>query len=113
MELKTAIEILEYHQEWRLGKREDMIHEPKKLTQALDIVLNEVKKEYEERNRWIPIEEKEPPLNEQVILKYDTDEYCIGVLTVYGFYLQPFDPVENDFGSIFLAGTVNAWRSFL
>ena len=44
MDLKTAIEILEYHQEWRLGKREDMIHEPKKLTQALDIILNEVKK---------------------------------------------------------------------
>lgn len=44
MELKTAIEILEYHQEWRLGKREDMIHEPKKLTEALDIVLREVKK---------------------------------------------------------------------
>ena len=43
MELKTAIEILEYHQEWRLGKREDMIHEPKKLTEALDVVLNEVK----------------------------------------------------------------------
>lgn len=44
MELKTAIEILDYHQEWRLGKREDMIHEPKKLTEALDIVLGEVKK---------------------------------------------------------------------
>ena len=44
MELQTAIEILEYHQEWRLGKREDMIHEPKKLTEALDIVLSEVKK---------------------------------------------------------------------
>lgn len=44
MELQTAIEILEYHQEWRLGKREDMIHEPKKLTDALDIVLSEVKK---------------------------------------------------------------------
>lgn len=44
MELKTAIEILEYHQEWRLGKRDDMIYEPKKLTEALDIVLNEVKK---------------------------------------------------------------------
>lgn len=42
MELKTAIEILEYHQEWRLGKREDMIHEPKKLTEALDVVLGEV-----------------------------------------------------------------------
>ena len=35
MELKTAIEILEYHQEWRLGKREDMIYEPKKLTIVL------------------------------------------------------------------------------
>ena len=43
MELKTAIEILEYHQEWRLGKREDMIHEPKKLTEALDIVIAAVK----------------------------------------------------------------------
>lgn len=44
MELQTAIEILEYHQEWRLGKREDMVHEPKKLTEALDVVLNEVNK---------------------------------------------------------------------
>ena len=44
MELKTAIEILEYHQGWRLGKREDMIHEPQKLTEALDVVINEVKK---------------------------------------------------------------------
>lgn len=43
MELKTAIEILEYHQEWRLGKRQDMIHEPKKLTEALDTVLKEIK----------------------------------------------------------------------
>ena len=43
MELQTAIEILEYHQQWRLGKREDMI-EPKKLTEAFDIVLSEVKK---------------------------------------------------------------------
>ena len=49
MELKTAIEILEYHQEWRLGKRDDMIHEPKKLTEALDIVLEQVKKLNQER----------------------------------------------------------------
>ena len=44
MELQTAIEILEYHQEWRLGKRDAMTPEPKKLTEALDIVLSEVKK---------------------------------------------------------------------
>lgn len=43
MELKTAIEILEYHQKWRLGEREDMIHEPKKLTEALDLVIKEIK----------------------------------------------------------------------
>jgi hypothetical protein len=54
MELKTAIEILEYHQEWRLGKRDDMIHEPKKLTEALDIVLSEVKKtKYMDREKLI------------------------------------------------------------
>jgi hypothetical protein len=44
MELQTAIEIMEYHQQWRLGKREDMIYEPKKLTEALDVLLSEVKK---------------------------------------------------------------------
>lgn len=44
MDLKKAIEILDYHQEWRQGKRDDMIYEPKVLTQALDIVLSEVKK---------------------------------------------------------------------
>jgi hypothetical protein len=43
MKLKTAIEILDYHQEWRLGKRDEMIHEPKKLTEALDTILSEVK----------------------------------------------------------------------
>ena len=44
MELKKAIEILEYHQEWRIGKRDDMIYTPKELTQAFDLVLNAVKK---------------------------------------------------------------------
>jgi len=44
MELKKAIEILEYHQEWRIGKRDGMIYTPKELTKAFDLVLNEVKK---------------------------------------------------------------------
>jgi len=43
MELKTAIEILEYHQEWRVGKRGYMRYNPNTLTKALDIVLEEVK----------------------------------------------------------------------
>ena len=80
MELKTAIEILEYHQEWRLGKKEDMIHEPKKLTEALDIVLNEVKKleEYEERLRWIPVEEKLPETYSIILATIKSPE-CIWV----------------------------------
>lgn len=45
MELKTAVEILEYHQEWILGKRDDMIHETKALTEALDVIIKEVKKQ--------------------------------------------------------------------
>jgi hypothetical protein len=45
MELKTAIEILVYHQEWRQGKRDDMIHEPRKLTEAIDVILFEIQKE--------------------------------------------------------------------
>lgn len=44
MELQKAIEILECYQEWRVGKIDDMIIEPKKLTNALDMVLSEVKK---------------------------------------------------------------------
>jgi len=44
MELKAAIEILEYHQQWRLGKRDEMIHEPKKLTESINVILIAVKK---------------------------------------------------------------------
>lgn len=55
MELQTAIEILVYHQEWRLGKREDMIHEPKILTQALDTVLS-----HYSQNRELGLKKYEP-----------------------------------------------------
>lgn len=54
MELQTAIEILEYHQAWRLGEKEDMIHTPKKLTEAFDIVLKEVKKKKPTDSHNIP-----------------------------------------------------------
>ena len=44
MTIKEAIKILCYYQSWRLGKIDEMIYEPNKITQALDIVLFEVKK---------------------------------------------------------------------
>jgi len=45
MELEEAIKILEYHQDWRLGNIEEMIYEPKQLTEALDFVLKYAKKQ--------------------------------------------------------------------
>jgi len=44
MELQKAIEILEHHQQWRLGKIDDMKWKPRELTDALDLVLEQVKK---------------------------------------------------------------------
>ena len=43
MNLKQAIQILDYHQKWRLGIEENMIHETKTLTQAIDIILKHFK----------------------------------------------------------------------
>ena len=39
MELKKAIEILQYNQKWRMGEVHSMHHSPATLTQALYIVL--------------------------------------------------------------------------
>lgn len=46
MTLSEAITILEHHQKWRLGADLEMVH-PKILTQALDLILEEVKKNIE------------------------------------------------------------------
>lgn len=43
MTLETAIEILEHHQQWRLGKIDEMKYSPKELTQAIDELLKEIK----------------------------------------------------------------------
>ena len=45
MKIKEAIEIIEWYRDWRLGKIDDMIYKAKELTQALDMVLNEAKKQ--------------------------------------------------------------------
>ena len=43
MDIKQAIEILDYHQKWRLGKLDEMKYTPKELTKAFDVVINYVK----------------------------------------------------------------------
>ena len=72
-----------------------------------------IKKEYEEKLRWVPVEEKLPPLNEYVLFKYSGDEYCVGCLNVYGYYCSPYNPIETDHASIHLLSEVTHWRSFL
>tara|TARA_R110002167_G_scaffold344170_1_gene553423 strand:+ start:426 stop:680 length:255 start_codon:yes stop_codon:yes gene_type:complete len=44
MDLKEAIKLLDYHQRWRQGIEEDFKYKPSQLTEALDIVLEQVKK---------------------------------------------------------------------
>ena len=43
MDIKTAIEILDYHQQWRIGKIEGMKYTPKELTAAFSVVIEHVK----------------------------------------------------------------------
>lgn len=43
MDLIEAIEVLEYHQDWRLGRVDEMIYKPSEITQALDILLTSAK----------------------------------------------------------------------
>jgi hypothetical protein len=43
MNLQKAIEILEYHQQWRLGNEEEMKYTSKELTKAISVVLNVAK----------------------------------------------------------------------
>lgn len=60
--------------------------------------------------RFIPIEEELPPLNEYVLFKYSEGEYCVGCLNVYGYYCSPYNPNENDHASIHLLSEVTHWR---
>jgi len=43
MKLKEAIEILTYHQKWRLGKVDEMKYTPKELTEAIDVAIMALK----------------------------------------------------------------------
>lgn len=43
MNLREAIEVLEYHQDWRLGMVDEIAYKPSEITEALDILLASVK----------------------------------------------------------------------
>ena len=43
MKLKEAIEILTYHQKWRLGETDKMKYTPKELTEAIDVAIRALK----------------------------------------------------------------------
>ena len=81
--------------------------------EVIEEAQNDVKKEYEEKTRWIPITEKLPPLNEYVLFRYSEGEYCVGCFNNYGYYCNPYMAAEEDFASIHLLSEVMHWRSFL
>lgn len=66
MKLTKAIEILEYHQQWMLGQKREMIYQPEEITMAVNVVtafntkLSEVKentaksKDVIDKNNTIP-----------------------------------------------------------
>lgn len=41
MELNKALEILRYHQQWRVGKIDEMKYSPTQLTMAIDTLLKQ------------------------------------------------------------------------
>jgi hypothetical protein len=43
MNIKKAIKNLENHNKWRKGKHDKMI-KPKKLSESIDLIINEIKK---------------------------------------------------------------------
>ena len=44
MKLQESIDILEYHQQWRLGKNDEMLN-PKVISEAIETILNHLKNE--------------------------------------------------------------------
>jgi hypothetical protein len=45
MTLPEATKILSEHQNWRIGKSESYLHKPSEITQAIDLVLESVRKD--------------------------------------------------------------------
>jgi len=43
MTTKEAIRIAEHYQKWRTGKIERIIYKPEEITQAIDIIITELK----------------------------------------------------------------------
>ena len=112
--MKTAASYIKKKYDCYKGYSEKLIREVCHMRcELIEEAQNDVKKEYEEKNRWIPISEKLPPINEYVLFEYSEGEYCVGCLNNYGYYCSPYIPAEEDFASIHLLSEVTHWRSFL
>ena len=51
MDIRQAIEILDYHQKWRIGKIEGMKYTPKELTTAFNVVIEHVKQSIKNKSK--------------------------------------------------------------
>lgn len=74
LKLDEAIEILEFHKEWRMGKREEMTFKPKSLVDSVDVLLEEVKKLREQNSiKKYSIEDIEKCIEHWGMCKVESD----------------------------------------
>ena len=78
--------------------------------EVIEEAQNDVKKEYEEKLRWIPVEEKLPEIGERVLLKNEFYEY-VGFLSKNKKDFRALT-VEISYSNEKISG-VTHWRYFL
>ena len=81
-----------------------------KIQLLFDSEIEKVKKEYEEKLRWIPVEEKLPEIGERVLLKNEFYEY-VGFLSKNKKDFRALT-VEISYSNEKISG-VTHWRYFL
>lgn len=69
-----------------------------KIQLLFDSEIEKVKKEYEDKLRWIPIEEKLPAIKQPILLKINDDsEYiCVGFMRKEYQFVQDIEFTDKD-----------------
>ena len=92
MDIQTAIEIVEYHQSWRLGEKEEMLHEPRVLTDAINVLLAEVKR------KWVNIKDQPLPLDVGILVTDGKEIACAINKSHSGYFKSSYLEAYNVFG---------------
>ena len=93
--MKTAASYIKKKYDCYKGYSEESIRDVCHIwCEVIEEAQNDVKKEYEEKLRWIPVEEKLPPENRTVLVKIK-NEFCIALFRKWKFN-QDVEFSDND-----------------